>query len=107
MHEQQPAIPSRMALVGELERLRAENAALRAQVAQQAAAIEQLLRRVQELEARLAKDSHNSSRPPSSDPPVQEAPAALAAPIQREEAWRPEGATPAPRWGWWRHPTAR
>jgi transposase len=40
--------------------LRAENAALREQV-------QALLTRVQELEARLAQDSHNSSRPPSSD----------------------------------------
>src|SRR5579862_8832870 len=44
--------------------LQTDNAALRAQV-------EQLLGRVGELEARLAtatKDSHNSSKPPSSDP---------------------------------------
>src|SRR5690349_23165591 len=38
----------------------AENAALREQMAA-------LLTRVQELEARLAKDSHNSGEPPSSD----------------------------------------
>jgi transposase len=67
MHEKQTATPAYVALLGELERLREENAALRALVAQQAALIEQLLRRVQELEARLAKDSHNSSKPPSSD----------------------------------------
>ena len=40
--------------------LEAENAALREQV-------RALLERVQELEARRAKDSHNSSKPPSSD----------------------------------------
>src|SRR5262249_59989475 len=40
--------------------LEAENALLREQVTS-------LLARVQELEARLAKDSHNSGRPPSSD----------------------------------------
>jgi transposase len=40
--------------------LRAENAALREQV-------QALLARVQELQAQLAKDSHNSSKPPSSD----------------------------------------
>jgi len=67
MGEPQPVTHSVDALVRELERLREENAALRAVVAQQAALIEQLLRRVQELEARLAKDSHNSSKPPSSD----------------------------------------
>ncbi len=43
--------------VAELE---AENAALREQLVA-------LLARVQELEARLAKDSHNSAKPPSSD----------------------------------------
>jgi transposase len=52
----------------------AENAALRAQVAEQAAQIAQLLQRVRELEARLAKDSHNSSKPPSSDPPFKKPP---------------------------------
>jgi transposase len=41
--------------------LRADNDALRAQVVR-------LLGRVGELEVRLAKDSHNSSKPPSSDP---------------------------------------
>lgn len=40
--------------------LKAENAALREQVTA-------LVLRVQELEARLAKDSHNSGKPPSSD----------------------------------------
>jgi len=35
------------------------------QVAEQAALIEQLRERIRELEARLAKDSHNSSRSPS------------------------------------------
>src|SRR5260221_1454262 len=44
----------------EIALLRAENAALREQNAW-------LLERVQHLEARLAKDSHNSSKPPSSD----------------------------------------
>jgi transposase len=33
-----------------------------------------LLARVQELEARLAKDSHNSSKPPSTDPPGRKRP---------------------------------
>jgi len=51
----------------EIAALRAENATLRTQVGQ-------LLQRVQELEARLAKDSHNSSKPPSSDPPFKKPP---------------------------------
>src|SRR5690242_10421193 len=55
------------ARIAELE---AENAALRAQVSELPGLREQvaiLLGRVQELEARLAKDSHNSGKPPSSD----------------------------------------
>lgn len=44
----------------EIAALKAENAALHAHV-------RELLERVQELEARLAKDSHNSGKPPSSD----------------------------------------
>lgn len=47
---------------------------LRALVAEQARIIEQLRRRISELEARLAKDSHNSSKPPSSDPPFRKPP---------------------------------
>ncbi len=43
-----------------LAELEAENARQREQIAA-------LLARVQELEARLAKDSHNSGKPPSSD----------------------------------------
>jgi transposase len=47
---------------------------LRAVVAEQAKLIEQLRERIAELEARLAKDSHNSSKPPSSDPPFLKPP---------------------------------
>jgi len=47
-------------LEGELARERAENVQLR-QV------LEQMLRRLGEVEGKLAKDSHNSSKPPSSD----------------------------------------
>lgn len=52
----------------------AELVRLRVQVVEQAAQIAQLLQRIQELEARLAKDSHNSSKPPSSDPPFKKPP---------------------------------
>src|SRR5258708_6358967 len=45
---------------GRIAELEAENARQREQIAA-------LLGRVQELEARLAKDSHNSGKPPSSD----------------------------------------
>jgi transposase len=47
---------------------------LRALVAEQAKLIDQLRQRVAELEARLAKDSHNSSKPPSTDPPFRKPP---------------------------------
>ena len=54
----------------EMVRLKAENAALRERVRELLVLRDQVARlaqRVQELEARLAKDSHNSSKPPSSD----------------------------------------
>ena len=44
-----------------------EVAALKAENAQQREQIAVLLERVRDLEARLAKDSHNSSKPPASD----------------------------------------
>jgi len=43
-------------------------------VAEQTALIEHLRERIRELEARWAKDSHNSSRPPSSDSPIKKPP---------------------------------
>src|SRR5437763_1259717 len=46
----------------ELAAERAENASLRQQM-------EQVLARLREVEGQLAKDSHNSSKPPSSDGP--------------------------------------
>src|SRR5260221_10205012 len=48
--------------------LEAENARVQALYEQSQEQIVRLLARVQELEARLAKDSHNSSKPPASDP---------------------------------------
>src|SRR5258708_2615908 len=47
--------------------LETENARLRAAYATLREQVARLLERVQVLEARLAKDSHNSSKPPSSD----------------------------------------
>ena len=49
-------------LEGELARERAETAHLRQM-------LEEVLRRLGEVEGQLAKDSHNSSKPPSSDSP--------------------------------------
>ena len=58
----------------EENQLRQENAALKEAVAQKDRRIEELegllmsaLLRIEELERRLAKDSHNSSKPTSSD----------------------------------------
>src|SRR5262249_61280810 len=47
--------------------LRAENGSLRTESASLREQVQALVARVQELEGRLAKDSHNSSKPPSSD----------------------------------------
>src|SRR5260221_13777886 len=47
--------------------LTAENARQREQIAALVAQNAELAARVQELEGRLAKDSHNSGKPPSSD----------------------------------------
>lgn len=67
MAEEHAATPSLEELVAEVEQLRAL-------VVWQAAIIEQQAERIAELEARLAKDSHNSSKPPSSDPPFRKPP---------------------------------
>ena len=67
-------MPEQQPLAVSPEGPEAEVVRLRAQVAEQAAQITQLLLRVQELEVRLAKDSHNSSKPPSSDPPFKKPP---------------------------------
>jgi uncharacterized coiled-coil protein SlyX len=56
MPEQDPVALSPAALEAEVARLRAL-------VAEQATRIAHLRERIQELEARLAKDSHNSSKP--------------------------------------------
>ncbi len=51
----------------ELQRLQAESETLREQITQRDELITQLLQRVQVLEERVGKNSHNSSLPPSSD----------------------------------------
>jgi len=67
MSEEHDATSSLVGSNSELEELRAR-------VVEQAATIEQLREYIQQLEARLAKDSHNSSKPPSSDPPFKKPP---------------------------------
>jgi hypothetical protein len=59
------------------EDLVAENAALRALVADLTARLEQALGRIVELEARLKQSSSNSSKPPSSDGMAKPAPKSL------------------------------
>jgi transposase len=57
------------ALSEDITRLKAQNERLHAEVSDLRGHNFQLQRRNAELEALVAKDSHNSSRPPSSDPP--------------------------------------
>ena len=52
-----------------IAQLEQENAELRVQFAKAYQQISQLAQRVHQLEGLLAKDSHNSSKPPSSDGP--------------------------------------
>src|SRR5262249_41605795 len=54
-------------LAAENAALRAENGALRTETTSLREQVQALVARVQELERRLAKDSHNSGKPPSSD----------------------------------------
>ena len=61
----------------------------------QTATIEQLHERIQELEARLAKDSHNSSQPPSSDSPFKKPPPRS----RRQSSGREPGGQPGRRGG--------
>jgi len=63
------------------------------QVAEQTALLEPLRERIRELEARLAKDNHNSSRPPSSDSPFTKPPPRS----QRQPSGRKPGAQPGRR----------
>src|SRR5262252_757033 len=52
-----------------IAQLEQENAELRAQLAEAYQQISQLAERLQRVEGQLAKDSHNSSKAPSSDGP--------------------------------------
>jgi uncharacterized coiled-coil protein SlyX len=56
-----------MTVEEEIVQLKKELAEERAEKAQLREQLEQALARLSELEGRLAKDSHNSSKPPSSD----------------------------------------
>jgi len=56
-----------------IAQLEQENAELRAQLAEAYQQITQLAERLQQVEGQVAKDSHNSSKPPSSDGPRRKA----------------------------------
>jgi transposase len=58
-----------VALSEQIEQLKAQVGRLQAEISDLRGYNFQLLRRNSELEALVAKDSHNSSRPPSTDPP--------------------------------------
>jgi transposase len=73
-----------------LAELTAEVVRLRALAVEQSALIKQQAERIAELEARLAKDSHNSSKPPWSDPPFRKPPPRS----QRKASGRKPGGQP-------------
>ena len=66
---------------------------LRERVTEQTALIEHLLERIRESEVHLAKDSHNFSRPPSSDLPFRRLPPRP----QRQPSGRKPGGQPGRR----------
>ena len=69
-----------------------EIAALKAENTQQREQIATLLERVRDLEARLAKDSHNSGKPPSSDGLKRQLP-------RTRSLWRKTGKKPGGQLG--------
>ena len=71
-----------------ITQLEQENAELRAQLAEAYQQITQLTERLQRVEGQLAKDSHNSSKPPSSDRPGRRPQR------QRQRSEKPTGGQP-------------
>jgi transposase len=71
-----------------IAQLEQENAELRAQLAEAYQQISQLAERLQRVEGQLAKDSHNSSKPPSSDGPGRRPRS------QRQRSEKPTGGQP-------------
>src|SRR6266851_10142373 len=71
-----------------IAQLEQENAELRAQLAEAYQQITQLAERLQRVEGQLAKDSHNSSKPPSSDGPGRKPHS------QRQRSEKPTGGQP-------------
>src|SRR5215471_16418655 len=71
-----------------IAQLEQENAELRAQLAEAYQQISQLAERLQRVEGQLARDSHNSSKPPSSDGPRRKPRS------QRQRSEKPTGGQP-------------
>jgi transposase len=76
-----------------IRQLEAENVELRGQLAEALEHLEQALERIHELEGQLARDSHNSSKPPSSDGPRRRRRS------QRQKSEKPTGGQPG-HTGW-------
>jgi transposase len=94
-----------MTLHDRIAELEIENAALREQVREVPLLREQvalLAAQVQDLQARLAKDSHKSSKPPSSDGLARKTKS-----LRRRSGKKPGGrlAVAARPCGWWPLPT--
>jgi hypothetical protein len=98
--------PQHVAALAENAMLREDNAALRLEMAKLREAMERLQKVLEAIQTQLAKDSHNSHKPPSSDGPKSattitpmhrtflidvaepEGPDATAPPADRAQAWR-------------------
>ena len=78
----------RAAALAEAERLRSDNTALRNEMAQLREALVRLEKLLEAIQGKLAKDSHNSSKPPSSDGPGA-APRPPKAPTGRTRGGQP------------------